>query len=437
MSRAPPRAASADGSTSGLWARIASEQADAGEGLREVVGAAPVLGQHGQGSDHVLGDAAEQLLGEIHQLVVGRVGLVELKHRELGVVARAEPLVPEVPVDLEHPLEAADDEPLEVELGGDAQEEAHVEGVVVGRERLRRGPARDRLHHRRLDLEEVAGEEEVAHVGDDPRAQAEHAARLLVDDEVHVALTVAGLLILQAVVLLGQRPERLGQELERGDPHRELPGVGDEQLPARADDVAEIELLEALVVRLPEPALVDEQLDVARAVAQRREARLAHHALRHHPPGDGDLERLGGECRLLLAAVLRVQVGGRVRRAEGVREGVARLAERGELVAALADQVVLVGALRPAALDVDALAAHGARRRRRRRPRRRSRPRSTRPCPRSGTARAVPTVLALVHCSPAFRLSVRKGVRSPSSTACVLLVSSPVRRSLMRDWSST
>jgi hypothetical protein len=41
------------------------------------------------------------------------------------------PLVPEVAVELEDLLEPAHGEALEVELGCDAQEELHVERVVV------------------------------------------------------------------------------------------------------------------------------------------------------------------------------------------------------------------------------------------------------------------------------------------------------------------
>ena len=51
-------------------------------------------------------------------------------------------------------------QPLEVELVGDAQVERHVERVVVGHERPRRGAAVERLQHRRLHLEEPAVVEE-------------------------------------------------------------------------------------------------------------------------------------------------------------------------------------------------------------------------------------------------------------------------------------
>ena len=58
----------------------------------------------------------DQLLGELHHVVDVGVRLVGLHHRELGVVARREALVAEHPADLEHPVHAADDQPLEVQL---------------------------------------------------------------------------------------------------------------------------------------------------------------------------------------------------------------------------------------------------------------------------------------------------------------------------------
>ena len=76
----------------------------------------------------------EHLLGEIHQVLVRRVGLIELEHRELGEVGGVDALVAEVATDLEHALEAADHQPLQVELGGDAKEQVEVERVVMRHE---------------------------------------------------------------------------------------------------------------------------------------------------------------------------------------------------------------------------------------------------------------------------------------------------------------
>ena len=100
--------------------------------------------------------SASICLGQRHQVAVVGVAPVELEHRELGVVLRRDPLVPEVTVDLEHSFDAADGQPLEVELGRDAQVERHVERVVMRRERPGQRAAGNRLHHRRLDLEEAA-----------------------------------------------------------------------------------------------------------------------------------------------------------------------------------------------------------------------------------------------------------------------------------------
>ena len=69
------------------------------------------------------------------------------------------------------PVEAADQQPLEIQFGRDAQEEVHIEGVVMGLERLGRRPAGDGLHHRRLDLDIAALFEELADGLDDPGAE--------------------------------------------------------------------------------------------------------------------------------------------------------------------------------------------------------------------------------------------------------------------------
>src|SRR3546814_5746635 len=103
----------------------------------DLVEVAAAVGELG-GAVQLHGEVGDELLGEGHHVVVVAVRLVELEHRELGVVAGGEALVPEHPPDLEHPLEAADREALQVELGRDPQEEVEVERVVVGGERAGR-----------------------------------------------------------------------------------------------------------------------------------------------------------------------------------------------------------------------------------------------------------------------------------------------------------
>ena len=108
--------------------------------------------------------------------VVG-VGLVELEHGELGVVAGRQPLVAEHPGDLEDLLEAADHQPLEVQLGGDPQVQVDVEGVVVGDERPGRGPARDGVEDRRLHLDEAPVLQPAADPARSPGCAASSVAR--------------------------------------------------------------------------------------------------------------------------------------------------------------------------------------------------------------------------------------------------------------------
>ena len=78
---------------------------------------------------------------------------------------------------------------------------------MLGDERLGRRAARDHVRHRRLYLQEAEAVEEAADVVDDFGAGDEDAARVLGEDEVEVALAVAGLLVLQTEVRRGKLVE--------------------------------------------------------------------------------------------------------------------------------------------------------------------------------------------------------------------------------------
>ena len=153
-------------------------------------------------------------LGQLHG--IGDVGerLVRLHHRELRVVRGVHPLVAERPPDLEHAVEAADDQAFEMELRGDAQVQRHVERVVVGDERAGMGSARLDVEDRGLDLDEAALAERRPEAREHGVADLEHAASVGVDGEVGVALPVADVGIGEAVPLVGQRTDRLGEQLD-------------------------------------------------------------------------------------------------------------------------------------------------------------------------------------------------------------------------------
>ncbi len=285
---------------------------------------------------------ADQRLGEVHQPAVVGVRGVELEHRELGVVPRAHAFVAEVAVDLEHALEAADDEPLQVELRRDAQEHRHVERVVMRRERLRGRAAGDRMQHRRLDLEEAVAAHEVADRRDRAAARDERRARLVADDQVDVALPVLHLLVGEPVELVGQRPQRLRQEADRRRLDGQLAGPRLEQRPRRRDDVAEVEALEVGVRVGADGVGRDVELDRAGPVPDRREAGLAHHALEHHAARDRHRRGLGFEVGRVARVVRVVQVARAMRRREVVRKRDAGRADLRELRATLRDDLVRV-----------------------------------------------------------------------------------------------
>ena len=62
-----------------------------------------------------------QCFGETHQVLVIPVGRVKLHHGEFGVVPHRNAFVAEIAVDLKHPLETADQQAFQIQLGRDAQ----------------------------------------------------------------------------------------------------------------------------------------------------------------------------------------------------------------------------------------------------------------------------------------------------------------------------
>ena len=118
----------------------------------------------------------DQRLGQLHHVLDVGEGLVGLHHRELGVVARRQTLVAEHPTDLEHPVHAADDQPLEVQLEGDPQVHRHVERVVVGDERTGVRTTGLGVQDRGLDLHEAAGLQRATEAGDHGVADLEGPA---------------------------------------------------------------------------------------------------------------------------------------------------------------------------------------------------------------------------------------------------------------------
>ena len=173
--------------------------------------------------------------------VVVRVRLVELEHRELGVVAGGEALVAEHPADLEHLLEAAHHEPLEVELGRDAQERSHVERVVVRDEGRGRRAHRDGVQDGRLDLDEP-GVPRGGAAASSRSGSATSATRgaALVGPQVDLTLAKARLDVGHALPLVAEAPTRASaRSTQVRHLHRQLPLARPHHPPGRPHPVPE------------------------------------------------------------------------------------------------------------------------------------------------------------------------------------------------------
>ena len=302
------------------------------------------------------GHVAEQPLDEVHHPVVVLVRHVKLHDRELRVVGAVHALVPEVPAELVHPVEAADDQALQVELVGDTQVVGHVQRVVVRDEGLGRGTAGNGLQHRGVHLH-VTGVVQVAAHGAH-RAGALHEGLLHpgVHHQVHVAHAVpqfgVGEGIVHVALLVGlhhgQRPQGLGQHGELLHVERQFPGAGAEREAPQSDEVAQVQqLLEDLVVErlvLAGADLVagDVDLLIPGVVAQHGEAGLAHDAHAHQAAGH---HHVGGGLftfrRACSGKVLLEGGRGMRDRESGGRKGLD--AQFAELVQGLAAGDLLVG----------------------------------------------------------------------------------------------
>ena len=222
-----------------------------------------------------------------HHVVVVGVGLVELEHGELRIVGPVHALVPEVVADLVDPLEPAHQQPLEVQLVRDAQVQRHVQRVVVGDERPRRGAAVQRLQDRRLDLEEAALVEEAPDPAQWPWRAARKTSRTSgMHREVGVALAVAELGVGQPaegdgafrpvawVLPRGSGRSDLASRRDLGGPHGDLAALGAEQPARDADVIVEIEKIDHLVP-LAQLVLAEVDLDPAAGILEVAEHRLA------------------------------------------------------------------------------------------------------------------------------------------------------------------
>jgi hypothetical protein len=173
----------------------------------------------------------------------------------------------------------------------------------VGDEGPRGGAAIDGLQHRGLDLEEAPAVEHPPHGGHDAAALHDQATRLLVDEQVEVALAEAHLDVGQTVPLLGQGREALAEQLGAAHIHRELTLLGAPHDAGNTHEVTEVEGLHESEGLRRNLALAGADLQPLTVLEQGREDELSEHAERHDAARDGDGRCLGFELGLVCILV--------------------------------------------------------------------------------------------------------------------------------------
>ena len=108
-------------------------------------------------------------------------------------------------------------------------------------------------------------------------------ARLLVGDQVELAVAVAGLDVLEPMELLRRRAQRLRQQRPAGHGQRQLAAARLEGRAVDADQVAEVERHEAVEGLLAERVAARMELEAAGAVDQVEEGGAAMAAARGQP----------------------------------------------------------------------------------------------------------------------------------------------------------
>ena len=155
--------------------------------------------------------------------------------REVGA------LVSELTTKLVDALKSADKQAFQRKLGCNAQVVLGVQSVVVRDEWLCVCAAKNLLENRGLNLHVTVRLHELADDGDNLGTLAEYVADLGVHDEVNVALAITDLAVGEAVELLWQRTQRLGEDLQRGDCQGKLAAARTHDSAGCADDVAKVE----------------------------------------------------------------------------------------------------------------------------------------------------------------------------------------------------
>ena len=249
-----------------------------------------------KGAENFLGNVAEKFFREIHQIFIGCICLIEFHHREFRVVAYRDAFVAEVAVDLENPVQTANNKAFQVQLRGNAEVQFHIQSVVMGYERPGRCPSGNLMHHGCFNFQKIAIGHEAADQVDDAGALEEYFTCFRIYDQVNIALAVAGFHIGQAMKFFRQRQKRFDQQPYGADMEGKFTGFGPERETFGADDIADVERIENCKRFFADLIFFDVQLDAPFSILQLDKSRLAERSACQNAPGNAYLGVRCVEC---------------------------------------------------------------------------------------------------------------------------------------------
>ena len=286
----------------------------------------PVVGDNGR-TQNLLRHMTVQVFRQIHHAVEVRIGLVQLHQGKLGVVLCIHPLIAEDPADFVDLFQTAYDQPLQVQFQGNSQLQVLIQCIEMGQERTCGGASSVLHQHGRLHFEEALFIEVTADAGNNPGSPDKGLTNLRVHDQVRVTLTVTQIGVGHAVILLRQRAQGFCEQGHVFDMHRDLTGLGLEDVAADTDNVADIVFPEVRKFSFADRVFAYIELNLSLAVLNVAEDGLAHSSLGHDASGNGDL---------LVLVLLKVSLdpcGSCVPVKAGLAEGIAScLLQFGQLI---------------------------------------------------------------------------------------------------------
>ncbi len=212
-------------------------------------------------------------------------------------------LVSEDPPQFIDLIKAADNQPLQVKFGGNAQIKALVQGIVVGVERAGVGAGGHRNQDGSIHFEEAPSVKKSANTIDYSTPLGKSGHYLRVGNQVQVTLPVADFHVSQPVPLLRQGTHSLGQQGNLVSLYGNLTGARSQQGAGNPEKVAQVQVFEQFIV-LIQHILPEHSLNCSRTVAEVQKGGPSHNPHGHYAPAEGLKLRL--RLRLRRCPAIRV-----------------------------------------------------------------------------------------------------------------------------------